>query len=394
MPPARNPSGPRVFKARKGSGSLSEKHAEVQGSGLSRKEAIVLASAPLRAGGTPGGSRSGFAHRQKFVHPIIMFATCSCARYVRDAAFPAPVVMAARRDFFNPAEAYVMTLGDGQSQKRVVQLLNQIARFFGAADLHVMAWQDITYDHVLAFRETRMREGLSPATINLQLSVLKMTAKQCWLKKLIPLDTYAAIREVKSVRGGRVSKGRALKPDESSRLLSSTESAGDIYGVRDAAIIALALGCGLRRSEISSLRLDQVDRIRRTITVLGKGNKERRVALADPVWERLSAWLGIRGEDASPFVFLALRRYGKIWKNHVLSSSAVYHILKNRSVESGVEAFSPHDLRRTFATRLLGAGTDINLVRKAMGHASVLTTQRYDKREDEDVEAATRRILI
>ena len=66
----------------------------------------------------------------------------------------------------------------------------------------------------------------------------------------------------------------------------------------------------------------------------------------------------------------------------------------DRSSQSGVEDFSPHDLRRTFATRLLGAGTDINLVRKAMGHASVLTTQRYDKREDEEVEEATRKILI
>ena len=116
--------------------------------------------------------------------------------------------MPSRRDFFNPAEAYVMTLGDGQSKKRVIQLLNQISRFFGAADLHAMVWQMLTYDHVLAFRETRVRSGLSPATINLQLSVIKITCKQCWLKNLMPLQTYAAIKEVKSVRGGRVPKGR------------------------------------------------------------------------------------------------------------------------------------------------------------------------------------------
>lgn len=136
--------------------------------------------------------------------------------------------MPSRRDFFNPAEAYVMTLGDGQSKKRVIQLLNQISRFFGAADLHAMEWQMLTYDHVLAFRETRVRSGLSPATINLQLSVIKMTCKQCWLKNLMPLQTYAAIKEVKSVRGGRVPKGRALKPAESGRLLKTTEADGDI----------------------------------------------------------------------------------------------------------------------------------------------------------------------
>lgn len=295
---------------------------------------------------------------------------------VCDSTVPA-VVAAGTRNYLNPAEAYVMTLGDGQSKKRIVQLLNQIARFFGASDLHSMEWHQLTYDHVLAFRETKLREGLSPATINLQLSAIKMTAKQAWLKMLMPLQTYMAIKEVKSVRGERISKGRALKPSESGKLLKATEEDGS-----------------LRRSELASLLMEQVDFTRRAITVRGKGNKERRVALGKAVWERLQAWLEVRGDDPSPNVFVALRRYGKIWRNHSISSSAVYYILKQRSHESGVEDFSPHDLRRTFATRLLGAGTDINLVRKAMGHASVLTTQRYDKREDEQVEEATRQLVI
>lgn len=300
--------------------------------------------------------------------PVRDYSCCvlDSAFCFRDSSLPAPFVMPSRRNIFNPAEAYVMTLGDGQSKKRVIQLLNQISRFFGAADLHAMEWQMLTYDHVLAFRETRVRSGLSPA----------------------------AIKEVKSVRGGRVSKGRALKPAESGRLLKATEADGDIRSKRDAAIIALALGCGLRRSEIASLLLEQVDHVRHTITVRGKGNKERRVAVADAVWERLAVWLEARAGDPCPNVFLAVRRYGRISTGHSITSSAVYQILKTRSSQSGVEDFSPHDLRRTFATRLLGAGTDINLVRKAMGHASVLTTQRYDKREDEEVEEATRKILI
>ena len=259
--------------------------------------------------------------------------------------------MPSRRDFFNPAEAYVMTLGDGQSKKRVIQLLNQISRFFGAADLHAMEWQMLTYDHVLAFRETRVRSGLSPATINLQLSVIKMTCKQCWLKNLMPLQTYAAIKEVKSVRGGRVPKGRALKPAESGRLLKTTEADGDIRSKRDAAIIALALGCGLRRSEIASLLLEQVDHVCHTITVRGKGNKERRVAVADAVWERLAVWLEARAGDPCPNVFLAVRRYGRISTGHSITSSAVYQILKTRSSQSGVEDFSPHDLKTNLSRR-------------------------------------------
>ena len=119
--------------------------------------------------------------------PVRDYSCCvlDSAFCFRDSSLPAPFVMPSRRNIFNPAEAYVMTLGDGQSKKRVIQLLNQISRFFGAADLHAMEWQMLTYDHVLAFRETRVRSGLSPATINLQLSVIKMTCKQCWLKEAL-----------------------------------------------------------------------------------------------------------------------------------------------------------------------------------------------------------------
>ena len=163
--------------------------------------------------------------------------------------------------------------------------------------------------------------------------------------------------------------------------------------------LAVMLGafCGLRRIEMTRINLKtdlEENAEGMVLHVHGKGNKERRVAVADAVWERLAVWLEARAGDPCPNVFLAVRRYGRISTGHSITSSAVYQILKTRSSQSGVEDFSPHDLRRTFATRLLGAGTDINLVRKAMGHASVLTTQRYDKREDEEVEEATRKILI
>lgn len=57
-------------------------------------------------------------------------------------------------------------------------------------------------------------------------------------------------------------------------------------------------------------------------------------------------------------------------------------------------SFTPHDLRRTFATRLLESGADINTVRQAMGHSSVVTTRRYDKRDEHLVEEATRKVAL
>ena len=73
--------------------------------------------------------------------PVRDYSCCvlDSAFCFRDSSLPAPFVMPSRRNIFNPAEAYVMTLGDGQSKKRVIQLLNQISRFFGAADLNARA---------------------------------------------------------------------------------------------------------------------------------------------------------------------------------------------------------------------------------------------------------------
>ncbi len=221
--------------------------------------------------------------------------------------------MPSRRDLFNPAEAYVDALGDGQSKKRVIQLLNQISRFFGAADLHAMEWQMLTYDHVLAFRETRVRSGLSPATINLQLSVIKMTCKQCWLKNLMPLQTYAAIKEVKSVRGGRVPKGRAPQSPPS-RDVFSRPPRPTATSARSATPPSSrsrsAAGFADPKSPLSFLSRSTTCATRSRSAA--RGNKERRVAVADAVWERLAVWLEARAGDPCPNVFLAVRRYGRI----------------------------------------------------------------------------------
>lgn len=77
-----------------------------------------------------------------------------------------------------------------------------------------------------------------------------------------------------------------------------------------------------------------------------------------------------------------------------ITASAIYQLLRTRADESKVSSFTPHDLRRTFATRLLKSGADINTVRQAMGHASIITTQRYDRRGERTVEEATRKVAL
>lgn len=295
---------------------------------------------------------------------------------------------------FNPAQAYVLTLGAGQSRQKVIRLLNKIAKDFGYDNLNTCPWETLTYDTILAFRTKRIDEGLAPATINLQISILKMVSKQAWLKGMMKLETYTAIRECKSVRGSRVSKGRALNLRESNRLLATAELKDSAIGTRDAAIIALSIGCGMRRAEIAGLKLQSLNFETHVITILGKGNKERRVTPSDEAWDRLQEWLKLRGNGGSENVFVTVKKGGRVMHFMPLTESGIYKLMRTNATQAKVASFTPHDLRRTFATRLLDTGADINTVRKVMGHSSVVTTQRYDKRDEGELEIATKKIPL
>ena len=150
----------------------------------------------------------------------------------------------------------------------------------------------------------------------------------------------------------------------------------------------------MRRAEIATLKLQNINHQTRVITILGKGNKERKVAPSDDVWCRLEDWLKVRGEEGCENVFVAVKKGDNIQPYWAITASAIYQLLKSRAGDSQVSAFTPHDLRRTFATRLLESGADINTVRQAMGHASIITTQRYDRRGERTVEEATRKVAL
>ena len=271
---------------------------------------------------------------------------------------------------------------EGCSEKTLKYYRTTITHLLEAVSVSVTRLQTDDLRRYLA--EYQARRGCSKGNIDNIRRIL--SSFFAWLEdeNIILKSPVRRIRKIKSTT--------TVKETYSDEALETLRDRCE--SLRDLAMIDLLASTGMRVGELVRLNRADIDFDNRECVVLGKGNKERRVAVADAVWERLAVWLEARAGDPCPNVFLAVRRYGRISTGHSITSSAVYQILKTRSSQSGVEDFSPHDLRRTFATRLLGAGTDINLVRKAMGHASVLTTQRYDKREDEEVEEATRKILI
>jgi len=158
-------------------------------------------------------------------------------------------------------------------------------------------------------------------------------------------------------------------------------------------MLAVMLGCGLRRSEVVGLDLRDVVTQEQALRVLGKGNKERLAYMPHGTWQRLQFWLEqVRSEAPGP-LFTRIRRFDTLTDDR-LTDQAVYHILQVRQRQAGIEKCAPHDLRRTFATAMLDNGEDLITIRDAMGHASVTTTQQYDRRGEQRLRAARDRLLV
>jgi site-specific recombinase XerD len=153
-------------------------------------------------------------------------------------------------------------------------------------------------------------------------------------------------------------------------------------GARDTVLLGILYTGGLRRAELVVLDLADLEvETGKLIIRSGKGGKARTVYLGGGALAALMAWLRVRGEAAGP-LFVRILKGGHL-TDRQLTTQAVYTILKVRAAEVGVKDFSPHDFRRTFVSDLLNRGADIATVAKLASHASVTTTARYDRRDEE-----------
>ena len=160
-----------------------------------------------------------------------------------------------------------------------------------------------------------------------------------------------------------------LPKDESKELLD-TEVERSEAGLRDHALLELLYATGLRVAECCGLDLDDVDRRHGAVRVMGKGGKERVVPAGDAALGALDAWLSVRGE-ARGALFTNSR-------GRRLGTRSVHRIVKQRARAAGIDRrVTPHTLRHTFATHMLGEGADLRLIQELLGHSRLTTTQRY-----------------
>ncbi len=287
------------------------------------------------------------------------------------------------------SEIYLLSLQSSQSRITMDSLLNVIAQKFQKQKRHQQVdWSQLNYQVILMLMSELSQEKKSPATINIYLSALKGVAKEAWRKGLINVEAYQHIKEIKRVKGSRTTKGRALELDELNSLIDYCMMQDGVIAMRDAAVIALVYGAGLRRHEAAGLMLSDLNIPEASLRVLGKGNKERVNALHNRILEILDVWLIERGLEPGP-LFQRARKGNKLI-NEPISGQTIYDIIIRRYKEAGLKRLTPHDLRRTFATKLLENGEDVFLVQDLMGHASVETTKNYDRRAESAKKKAAR----
>jgi site-specific recombinase XerD len=247
-------------------------------------------------------------------------------------------------------------------------------------DAMTIDWAKLRYQHTAAVRAVLM-EKYSPATTNKMLTALKRVLQEALKLELISEKDYKGATDLRPVPGSKGLKGRALSRDEIAALLSVCQHDSSPTGVRDAALIAILRGSGVRRRELVNLDLKDFDPSTGAIEVKdGKGGKDRTVYLSSQAIRVVLNWLKVRGDARGPL--LCPVNKGKRVTLKRLTSQAVLFILQKRGEEAGVAAFSTHDFRRTFISDLLDAGVDLVTVQRLAGHSDPSTSSRYDRRPE------------
>jgi site-specific recombinase XerD len=274
------------------------------------------------------------------------------------------------------------------------QALDAIASLLtnGEGDAMTLDWSKLRYKHTAALRAALM-EKYAPATANKMLCALRRVLKEALRLELIEPVDYARAVDIKSIKVTKGLRGRALSEKEITALMEVCIGDRTPAGYRDAAMLVILRGSGLRRREVVNLDLKDFTPGNGAMLVrLGKGKKDRTVYLPESVIGVVEQWIAIRGKTPGPLL-CQVNKAGRVVLQR-LTPQAVLYLLQKRAKEAGVASFSPHDFRRTFAGDLLDAGIDLVTVQKLMGHSSPDTTSRYCRRSEETKRRAVQTLKI
>lgn len=298
----------------------------------------------------------------------------------------------------NPKTSVLTSLiTDGKSQNTIAAYQRAISDY-----LH---WchrngQNFSRRSVLAYVQSLLDQDYAPATINQRLSAIRQLAREVHFdagqdpQARASADAIIAVESLPR-RGRRL--GHWLSTEQSNALLA-TPDLKTLKGKRDYLVIALLLGCGLRRAEAADLLLEQIEeRLGNWLIVnlQGKGNKTRSIHLSPWVVGALVDWKNAsglaHGKVLCP-VNKADRLSGPMGETEAgrfsggMTSQAVYNVVKALAKAIDIPDLGPHSLRRTWARRAYKMGYPLDQISLMLGHSSLKTTEIYLGLKDLDIE--------
>ncbi|MCL9674562.1 site-specific integrase [Citrobacter sp. MNAZ 1397] len=279
-------------------------------------------------------------------------------------------------------DAYISGLAPS-GRRGITSLLNRSASIIKrGADAASYPWEQLSFAAVAKVRAALLDDGYAVSSVNMALSALRGIAQTAFNLNCLEADTLARIRAVKRVNGDNQRKGRALSREEVRALVQAAKRHPQrIRCCRDAAIVMTLCGAGLRAGELVSLECRDYDNGILTVRQ-GKGRKYREIHVAAAVDKAISAWIKASGvKEDGDALFNRIQRNGRV-ASQPLTTTGLTGILEQLQQGAAIARFTPHDMRRTFITRLLEQGVDINTVRQLAGHSDISTTTRYDYREE------------
>ena len=234
------------------------------------------------------------------------------------------------------------------------------------------AGQPVTPTLLLEWRGS-LAGKLSTSSVNVRLAAIRELIRQARRSGLVGADAAAAMLEVRGLPYRAPKKGKWLTQAEVRKLLAVPDRA-TLRGKRNYCILAVLLGCALRRYELAGLELGTIQKRdgRWVLADLeGKGNTVRTVAI--PSWVKLAI---------DEWISAAAIRSGRVIRPLTLapeglSEQAIWDIVHKAAKTIGVESFGPHDLRRTCAKLCRSQGGELEQIKFMLGHASIQTTERY-----------------
>jgi site-specific recombinase XerD len=294
---------------------------------------------------------------------------------------------------YTPTECYLNNLAP-TGRKAVISLIKSVKNTLLLHDkLVALPLHKLSFEQLSTLKQSLLLNNKSARTIQLTFQVIKAIAKTAFLMNLIEQHELEKFNILKLPHIEPSLKGKSLTATQLKSILKQPNTPSSIISTRDIALLALMAGAGLRRSEVSALKLSDFSMADQLVVIhKGKGNRTRTQYL--PVWvlEFLSLWLMVRGKNEGPLFCVVLN--DKAIQARGISPETIYSVVTARTNHVLGEKFTPHDMRRTYISSLLANGVDISTVSKLAGHKSIITTQLYDKRGVDSLKRAVNTLSV